>query len=81
MFSCIYAVIKLYPLKVVHNSGKTQRLFFRAAAIKPSILAYISAPLKVRKPLDIFCLTLAGHMYLSARLFVKWRVHKIAENL
>jgi len=36
------------------------RLFFLAVEIKPSILAYISAPLKVRKQLDIFCLTLAG---------------------
>jgi len=61
---------KLYPSKVVHNSGKTQRLFFLTVEIKPSILAYISAPLKVRKQFDIFRLTLAGLMSLSARLFV-----------
>jgi len=55
----------------VHISEKIQRLFFIAVEIKPSILAYISAPLKVRKQFDIFCLTLAGLISLSARLFVK----------
>lgn len=44
--------------------------FFLAVEIKPSILAYISVPLKVRKQFDIFCLIFAGLMSLSARLFV-----------
>ncbi len=64
-------MIKLYPLNVFDNSVKTLRLFFLAVEIKPSILAYISAPLKVRKQFDIFCLTFAGLISLSARLFVK----------
>jgi len=68
LFSCIYAVKKLLPSKVAHNSEKIGRSFFLAVEIKPSILAYISAPLKVRKQLEIFCLTLAGLMSLSARL-------------
>jgi len=47
------------------------RLFFLAVEINSPILAYSSAPMKVRKQMDLFCLTLAGHMSLSAKLFIK----------
>jgi len=74
IYQVLYPVTKLYPSKAVHNSEKTLRWFFLevpvAIGMNPSILAYISAPLKVQKQFDIFCLTFTGLISLSARLFV-----------
>ncbi len=56
---------------VLDNSVKTHRLFFLVVEIKPSILAYISAPLKVRKLFDIFWLSFAGLIPLFGKVVCK----------
>ena len=54
----------------MYNSEKMQRSFFLTMKIDAAILVFISASLKVPKQFDIFCLTFADLVSLSARLFV-----------